>query len=152
VAVEDPPAPAPITSQQEVSLDTLRGAVLDALESSGQQMLAHNLEQGQWSVRGAEVLVMVGLSQVLIDVALGEAPKRVIHTALAQAAGKPLRFKMENGGAEFKASSAILPRPANGSGNGASARSRALSDPVVKQMQETFGAEIRTVIDLKDRS
>ncbi len=57
---------------------------------------------------------------------------------------------MESGGAQFKP--AASGRPANGSSNGASARSRALADPVVKRMQETFGAEIRTVIDLKDRS
>jgi DNA polymerase III subunit gamma/tau len=150
VAVE-PEAPGPAASEREITLDVLRGAVLDALESSGQQMLAHNLEQGDWSVRGTEITVKVGLSQVLIDVALGEAPKRVIHNALAKTAGKPLRFKMENGGAGFTAKSAA-PRPANGSSNGASARGRAMSDPVVKQMQETFGAEIRTVIDLKDRS
>ena len=36
--------------------------------------------------------------------------------------------------------------------NGAGARSRALADPVVQRMQENFGAEIRTVIDQKDRS
>ncbi len=150
VAVEPEP-PVATAPEQEVSLDVLRGAVLDALESSGQQMLAHNLEQGEWAIRGTEITVKVGLSQVLIDVALGEAPKRVIHNALAQAAGKPLRFKMENGGAGFTAQSAT-PRPTNGSSNGAGARSRAMSDPVVKQMQETFGAEIRTVIDLKDRS
>jgi DNA polymerase-3 subunit gamma/tau len=150
VAVEPAP-PSAAAPEPEITLDILRGAVLDALESSGQQMLAHNLEQGEWSVRGTEITVKVGLSQVLIDVALGEAPRRVIHNALAKAAGKPLRFKMENGGAGFTAKSAA-PRPANSSGNGGSARSRAMSDPVVKQMQETFGAEIRTVIDLKDRS
>ncbi len=151
VAVAESEPPAPSVSEPEVTLDILRGAVLDALESSGQQMLAHNLEQGEWAASGTEITVKVGLSQVLIDVALGEAPKRVIHNALAKAAGKPLRFKMENGGAQFTPASAA-PRPANGSGNGGSARSRAMSDPVVKQMQETFGAEIRTVIDLKDRS
>jgi DNA polymerase-3 subunit gamma/tau len=157
VAVEEPPATAMATatagsSDAEVSLDVLRGAVLDALESSGQQMLAHNLEQGEWAIRGSDITVKVGLSQVLIDVALGDAPKKVVHNALAKAAGRLLRFRMENGGAEFKASSSSAPRPNNGGMNGASARSRAMSDPVVKQMQETFGAEIRTVIDLKDRS
>ena len=150
VAVEPEP-PSAMLPEAEVTLDVLRGAVLDALENSGQQMLAHNLEQGEWAVRGSDVTVKVGLSQVLIDVALGEAPKRVIHNTLARVAGKPLRFKMENGGAQFTPASAV-PRPTNGSSNGASARSRAASDPVVKQMQETFGAEIRTVIDLKDRS
>ena len=150
VAVEPEP-PAPVASEAEVTVDILRGAVLDALESSGQQMLAHNLEQGEWSLRGADVLVKVALSQVLIDVALGESPKRVVNSALAKAAGRPLRFKMEPGGAGFTPAAAAS-RPANGSGNGANARSRAMSDPVVKQMQDTFGAEIRTVIDLKERS
>jgi hypothetical protein len=31
------------------------------------------------------------------------------------------------------------------------ARGRAVNDPIVKRMQEKFGAEIRTVIDQKDR-
>ncbi len=152
VAVEpEPPPPMPAAAESEITLDVLRGAVLDALESSGQQMLAHNLEQGEWAIRGAEVMVKVGLSQVMIDVALGESPKRVIQTALSKASGKPLRFKMEAGGAQFTPATAVT-RPSNGSGNGAGARSRAMADPLVKQMQETFGAEIRTIIDLKGRS
>ncbi len=150
IAVEAEPVGTAET-EQEVAVELLRDAVLSALENSGQQMLAHNLEQGEWSVRGTEVSVKVALSKVLIDVALGDGPKRVIQNALSQASGKPLRFKMENGGTEFTPASSA-PRPANGTGNGASARSRALADPVVKQMQETFGAEIRTVIDLKEHS
>jgi len=149
VAVEmEAPEAAP--EQQEVALQLLRRAVLDALETSGQQMLAHNLEQGEWTMRGGEVLVKVGLSPAMIDLALGDGPKRVIQNALTQAVGRQLRFSMENGGAQFTPAAATA-RPANGSSNG-SARSRALADPVVKRMQETFGAEIRTVIDLKDRS
>jgi len=147
VAVEQQ-TPAPVA---EITPEALRRAVLGSLEDSGQQMLAHNLEQGEWEVRGLEVSVKVAMSQALIDVALGEVPKRVIQSALLQATGKPLRFKMESGDALFKPAQPPA-RSANGSGNGASARSRALSDPVVKRMQETFGAEIRTVIDLKERS
>ncbi len=109
-------------------------------------MLAHNLEEGEWSLNGREVSVKVAISQVLIDVALGPEPKRVIQTALNQAAGKPLKFKLVSGGTSVAAKSAA-PRPANGVG----ARSRAQSDPVVQRMQEKFGAEIRTVIDQKDR-
>ena len=146
VQVEEPEAP----ESKEVTLDLLRGAVLDALESAGQQMLAHNLQQGEWSIQGNEVLVKVALSKAMIDVAMGDGPKRIVENALSRTAGRPMRFKMESGGSQF-APLAPSARPANGTGNG-SARSRALSDPVVKQMQETFGAEIRTVIDLKDRS
>jgi hypothetical protein len=41
----------------------------------------------------------------------------------------------------------VAPRPANGAG----ARGRAMSDPAVQRMREKFGAEIRTVIDHKER-
>ncbi len=144
----EPPKPAPL--EQEITPESLRGPVLAALESSGQQMLAHHLEQGEWTVSGMEVLVKVAMSQTLIDVAMGDAPTRVIRSALLQATGKPLKLKMVSGGAEFTPNASVS-RPVNGAGNG-SARSRALSDPVVKRMQEMFGAEIRTVIDLKNRS
>ncbi len=109
-------------------------------------MLAHNLEEGEWSLTEREVSVKVGMSQVMIDVALGAEPKRIIQTALSKAAGRPLKFKMVSG-ATPAAAKPSAPRPANGDG----ARSRALADPVVQRMQEKFGAEIRTVIDQKDR-
>lgn len=107
-------------------------------------MLAHNLEQGEWSVRGMEVSVTVALSPVMIDVALGPEPKRVLQAAIAQATGKPLKFKMVSGGAQFAPKTAA-PRPANGT----SARGRAMADPMVQEMLEKFGGEIRSVIILK---
>jgi len=145
-AVADvPPSEAP-QPDGEISPDLVRNAVLTALEESGNEMLAHNLEEGEWSVRGFEVSVRVAISQVLIDVALGPEPKRVIQTALSKATGRPLKFKMVSGGTPVTAKPSA-PRPANGAG----ARSRAMSDPAVQRMQEKFGAEIRTVIDQKDR-
>ena len=137
--------------QENVSIEALRGAILLALEDAGQSMLAHNLEGGEWSLHGSEVAVKVAMSQVLIDVALGAEPKRIIHAALGSFSGAPLRFRMVGGATAAPAKSEPAPsRPANGT-NGASARARALSDPVVQRMQEKFGAEIRTVIDQKER-
>jgi DNA polymerase III subunit gamma/tau len=140
-------APPPETSA-EMTPELARNAVLTALEDANQQMLAHNLELGEWSVRGIEVSVKVAMSQIMVDVALGDGPKRIVHDALTKAAGRPLKFKMVSGGAQF-APKAPLPsaRPSNGAG----ARSRAASDPIVQRMQEKFGAEIRSVIDQKDR-
>jgi len=146
IAVALEPTEAERQSGDEISPELARDAILAALEDAGQQVLAHNLEEGEWSLRGSELSVKVGISQVLIDVALGPEPKRIIQTALSKAAGKPLKFKMVSGGTQIAAKPAA-PRPANGAG----ARSRAQSDPVVQRMQEKFGAEIRTVIDQKDR-
>jgi DNA polymerase-3 subunit gamma/tau len=148
VAVE--PEPQPVTSSvSELSMEALREGVLSALENAGQQVLAHNLEQGEWSLRGAEVCVRVAMSQTMVDFALGDGPKRIIQKALTEASDKPLKFKVVSGGAQF---TGAVPAPRQSNGNGGSARNRAMADPIVKRMQETFGAEIRTVIDLKERS
>jgi len=145
-AVAMEPEPVAQTSG-EVSSDELRNAVLTALEDAGQHVLAHNLEEGEWALRGGEVAVKVGMSQVLIDVALGPEPKRIIQTALTKAANRPLKFKMVSGTPAVAAKTEQPPRPANGAG----ARGRAMADPIVQRMQEKFGAEIRTVIDQKER-
>jgi len=84
VALEPEPVVEP--ANDDISLDALRNAVLTALEEAGQQVLAHNLEEGEWLTRGGEVTVKVGMSQVLIDVALGAEPKRIIQASLSQAA------------------------------------------------------------------
>jgi DNA polymerase-3 subunit gamma/tau len=130
----------------EISPELARNAVLAALEDAGQQVLAHNLEEGEWSVRGIEVSVKLAMSQVLIDVALGPEPKRIIQGALNKLGSRPLKFKMVSGSMAVPAKTAA-PRPTNGVG----ARTRAMADPLVQRMQEKFGAEIRTVIDQKDR-
>ncbi len=139
VATVDTPPP-----NGQISPELARNAVLAALEDARHEMLAHNLEEGEWSLSGSEVSVKVGISQVLIDVALGPEPKRVIQSALNKAAGKALKFKMVSG---TPVAAKTASRPANGAG----ARSRAQADPVVQRMQEKFGAEIRTVIDQKER-
>jgi hypothetical protein len=141
VQLEAPPEPA-----AEITGDMLRAGVLSALEDAGQNMLAHNLEAGEWSLQGNEVAVKVAMSQVLIDVALGAEPKRIIQAALGKLSARPLKFKMIGGAAAVAARPEAAARPA---GNGAGARARALSDPVVQRMQEKFGAEVRTVIDHK---
>jgi DNA polymerase-3 subunit gamma/tau len=139
----------PAEAQEELSAEILRTAVLAGLEDAGQSMLAHNLEEAEWSVRGIEVCAKVAMSQVLIDIALGAEPKKIVQAALSKASQKPLKFKMVSGGtaSAAKANGNATPRPTNGAG----ARSRAASDPIVQRMREKFGAEIRTVIDQKDR-
>jgi len=127
----------------------LRNAILGALEDAGQQVLAHNLESGEWSVMGNEVSVKVAMSQVMVDLALGDGPKRIIHEALAKTTGRPLKFRMVSGGTQFAPKAA---QPSTRPANGAGARGRAMADPVVQRMQEKFGAEIRSVIDHKERS
>ena len=60
-----------------------------------------------------------------------------------------IKLNISGGGT---AQSAPVERAGNGSGNGSGgARQRAAEDPVVKRMQEKFGAEVRTVVDLRHK-
>jgi hypothetical protein len=66
-----------------------------------------------------------------------------VTAAASNAVGRPLKVRVTGGSTGQQQP---LPRAANGS-----ARSRAVEDPIVRRMQEKFGAEIRTIIDHRDK-
>ncbi len=86
VAVE--PEPGEAVPEPEVTVEIRADAVLDALEDSGQQMLAHNLEQGEWSVRGHRNHGEGGNVASADRRGPRPEPKRVIQNALDKAGGK----------------------------------------------------------------
>ncbi len=150
LAEPDPePSPQPLP---ETSADAgvILGQVLTALENGGHKMLASTLEDGTVELRGNELVINVPRSAAVIDMMMGPEPKRIANTAASSAAGRALKVNVIGGAAPAK----------NGNGaqatrvvrNGAGARSRAAEDPIVQRMQEKFGAEIRTVIDHRDKS
>jgi 3-oxoacyl-[acyl-carrier-protein] synthase III len=117
--------------------------MLDDLESS-QRSLAVFLENGEWRFGDGEIVVLVSKSDKVIDMTLGTDGQRALNALATRLAGRATRIRVVPCG--------------NGNGNGATAprrqasasgaRGRAMQDPIVRKMQEKFGAEIRTVIDL----
>jgi len=59
-------------------------------------------------------------------------------------AGRPIKMLVEPGGVSQ------TPAPRRPASNG-NARSRAEQDPIVQRMQQKFKAEIRTVIDYREK-
>jgi hypothetical protein len=80
---------------------------------------------------------------------MGAEPKRIANTAASAAAGRPMKVTVVGGAAPRNGNGAQTVRVVR---NSIGARSRAAEDPVVRRMQEKFGAEIRTVIDHRDKS
>ncbi len=77
---------------------------------------------------------------------LSAEPLKAANTAASQALSRPVKLKISSGG------------EANGTpkANGTtrkmgSSTSRVAEDPIVRKMQETFGAQIRTVIDYQNK-
>jgi hypothetical protein len=75
-------------------------------------------------------------------------PKRLANAAASAAMGRPGRVSVVSGTPSPTNGAAAVVRPRNG----ASARSRAAEDPIVQRMREKFGAEIRTVIDHREKN
>ena len=110
------------------------------------------LESGTATIQGNELIVAIDKPASIVPFIMNEKYKPIVNKAASDAAGRPLKVKLVGGGAA-RTSPANVAKPArtNGNGNGQSARSRAANDPIVRRMQEKFGAEIRTVIDKSEK-
>jgi len=129
-----------------VNLDEVRAAVLNAVESAGLSMLSSMLAAGEWAIPGKEVIIKVAASAALIDMSVSSEGRKIVAAAASGALGRPVKLQVLPG----LTPQAGVPRPASSGSNG-SPRGRAEQEPVVQRMREKFGAEIRTVIDYKQK-
>jgi len=128
----------------ETNAESLRDAVLNAL--ANQQMLVSILEGAEWTLNGNSLAARVSASATMIEMSFTSEARRIASAAASGQAGRPIKMQLEPGGSKEPATA---PRPV-ATVNG-SARSRAERDPIVQRMKERFGAEIRTVIDYREK-
>jgi DNA polymerase-3 subunit gamma/tau len=139
-------APAnPVVETPKPGIEEVRNVVLEMLSSSGQRMLVSMLEMGDWAVQGNELMIKVAASATVIDMSLGAEAKRLIVAKASAVLGVPIKLKIVPGAVP---SPAAVTRAATSSNGG---RGRAEQDPIVRRMKEKFGAEIRTIIDYKEK-
>ena len=109
-------------------------------------MLVSILEGAEWTLNGNSLLAKVGASATMIEMSFTSEARRIASAAASGLAGRPIKLQIEPGGAAQAGTSPRRAATPNGS-----ARSRAEQDPVVQRMKEKFGAEIRTVIDYREK-
>jgi len=137
---------SPVPAEQ---MERLQIAVLEALTDANQRILASMLSSGEWSVEGNEFVIQVTESQTVVDMSLGPEGKRIAIAAASGVLGRAMKLKVIPGSAvASQAKKNGAPRHAAGPGG----RGRAEQDPVVRRIQEKFGAQIRTVIDYREKS
>ncbi len=143
----NPVSNVPAQSAPEDKRD-VRAAVVDALANAGHRMVASMLESGEWKMERNDLVISVAASETVIDMSLGADAKRLAIAAASGALGRPLKLRVVSSGSAPRTTSGSpsLQPVSNGGG-----RNRAEQDPVVRRMQEKFGAEIRTIIDYKDK-
>ena len=139
---------AAASQTSEASVAQLREAILTALENGGHRMAASTLEGGHWQLNANELFVQTAASPSLIEMAMTADAKRLAGAAATAAAGRNIRLRIEGNGS----GNGSAPAPANNPPRAATGgRQRATEDPIVKRVQEKFGAEIRTVIDYREK-
>jgi DNA polymerase III subunit gamma/tau len=146
VAREPNPEITPTPPKASVSADDLRTAVLNAVESAGLTMLSSMLAAGEWAISGNELTIKVAASAALIDMSVSSEGKKIVTAAASGALGRPVKLQVLPGATPQ--ANATRPTPVGSNG---SPRGRAEQEPVVQRMMEKFGAEIRTVIDYKQK-
>ncbi len=147
------PSPVSVSGLEESqdpanAVEKARQAVVRALAEGNQRILLSMLEAGEWSVNGNELVIKVAESQTVVDMSLGADGRRLAIASASGALGEAVKLKILAGANVAPAENR------NGGDNrtsAASGRSRAESDAVVRRLQEKFGAQIRTVIDYKEK-
>jgi DNA polymerase-3 subunit gamma/tau len=142
------PQPSFATETPEDQIEKLRAAVLQTLADGNQNFLASLLAGGEWSVQSNELVIKIAESQTVLDMSLGNDAKRQVMASASGVLGRAVKLRVVPG-------ASITSQPKRNGGTpsspGVGGRGRAEQDPIVRRMREKFGAEIRTVIDYRDR-
>jgi len=139
------------TSPQNASIEKLRDVVLQALAEGNRRVLVSMLEAGEWSVEANELVIKVSESQAVVDMSLGAEGRRLAIASASGVLGRAIKLKIVSGAAVATEGKHNGSTKSAGLNSGPGGRSRAEQDSVVRRLQEKFGAEIRTVIDYKEK-
>ena len=126
-------------------VEHVREAIVATLATAGHSSAAQLLGSGTWTLDGAGVRVAVpSLSKKMLSLTVNAAAEKIIRQEL-QRLGAPARFVVTAGAGVAPAVDAPPVAPAG------SVQEAALAHPLVKKAQEIFNAEVRSVVDLRQK-
>ncbi|HUB51810.1 MAG TPA: DNA polymerase III subunit gamma/tau [Terracidiphilus sp.] len=127
-------------------IDALRSGVIAALANGGHASAAELLNSASWTTDGSSLLIEVpGVGKKMLSLTVNSAAEKIIRQEL-QRLGGPIKFAAVPGTGSGPASSAP-PAPPVGS-----IHETALAHPLVQRAREIFHAEVRSVVDLREKS
>jgi DNA polymerase III subunit gamma/tau len=143
-----PKQAATAMSAAQSQMEHLQTAVLQALTDGNQRILVSMLSAGEWSIQGNELVIKIAESQTVVDMSLSSDAKRLAITSASGVLGRAVKLRVVPGATE-----PLQENKRNGAPHtaGPAGRGRAEQDPVVRRMQEKFGAQVRTVIDYREK-
>ena len=140
-------APTPAAAPE---IDSLRAAVVAALTAQNHSSVAQRLSTAAWTIDGANLRIEVpDIGKKTLAVYMTEPVQKILRQEL-QRLGGPARFLVVPG--EAGAAAAQESAPLAGSAQPAgSVQEAALNNPLVQRAREIFNAEVRSVLDLREK-
>ena len=137
-------AAAPAAGQPDT--DTLRDAIVAALSNGGHNSAAELLRVSSYISEGASLRIEVpGIGKKMLALTVNPAAEKIIRQEL-QRLNAPSRYMVVPGeGAAPKAEPATVTAAAG------SIQEAALANPLVERAKEIFRAEVRSVVDLRQK-
>jgi len=132
------------------SIEKVKNAVLQALADGNQRILVSMLDAGDWTATGNELVISVSESQTVVDMSLSSEARKLAIASASGVLGRAVKLRIVPGANVVPGEKRNGEKPSNG-GPALTGRSRAESDAVVRRLREKFGAEIRTVIDYREK-
>jgi DNA polymerase-3 subunit gamma/tau len=126
-----------------IDLDAVRNAVVSALDGKGHHTAAALMAEGKWSVKGDVLEAEIGVKKMMLGLVMNPDAEKTARATLRDL-GIQRKFVVIPGEAAAGAGAA---RPVSQG----SIQALALENPLVKQAQELFRAEVRSVLDLRDK-
>jgi DNA polymerase III subunit gamma/tau len=127
-------------------LDRIRDAVAIALGAGGHNAAAVLLTNGKWREKSNGIEVEVGARRTMLNLTMNPEAEKICRDALRSIGVQRKLFVVPGEGSAQPESSSGPKLAAGGS-----IQAAALDHPLVKQAQELFQAEVRSVLDLRDK-
>ena len=130
------------------SMETLRHSIGSALVDEGHHTAAELLGSAVWNLDGSSLRIEVpGVGKKMLSLTVNAAAEKIIRREL-QRLGAPTRFLMVPGEGVVATAPASAKTAAPPAG---SIQQTALANPLVQRAQEIFKAEVRSVLDLRQK-
>jgi DNA polymerase-3 subunit gamma/tau len=139
-------AKAPETSAPLApTIDSLRQAIGSTLVNAGNNSAAQLLGSGTWVLDGSNLRIEVpGVGKKMLSLTVNAAAEKIIRQEL-QRLGASSRFMV------VPADGAAQPATPMAAPLAGSIQEAALDNPLVQRAQEIFKAEVRSVVDLRQK-
>ena len=136
---------AAVQSAGSPGVDALRQAIVSALAAAGHSSASQLLGSGAWTLEASSLRIEVaGMGKKMLSLTVNAAAEKIMRQEL-QRLGAPARFLVVPGQGGASASATVA-APLAGS-----IQEAALSNPLVQRAREIFQAEVRSVVDLRQK-